>query len=277
MSAAPQSSRSHSLRDYYGIEPKDADGGVARSADAEHDGVRHAHAPDAGAGDGASPPPATEHASAAAAESQHSTHAHDTDAEAPMLPAERAAREPLDALLGNAIALLDEIRELNSDRQSLVYNHHQELVSASETVGNMRSGIDALGPEREKIQRLLASVDEERAKLALSADEADEEEIQWTRVVAPIVRLPATLRHADAAEARTLWDAYRPALHAWVAAGVRGANELREACEEVMHDKRREGGDKGGAGGPEQEAERLDGDRREGGRREEGAAEVGES
>ena len=30
--------------------------------------------------------------------------------------------------------LLDEIRELGSERQSLVYNHHHELIAASDTI-----------------------------------------------------------------------------------------------------------------------------------------------
>ena len=34
--------------------------------------------------------------------------------------------------------LLTEIRELDGERQSLVYNHHHELVSASETIGRVR-------------------------------------------------------------------------------------------------------------------------------------------
>ena len=49
--------------------------------------------------------------------------------------------KPLHALLKASNELMDGIRDLYADRQSLVYNHHQELVNASETVGHMRHGI----------------------------------------------------------------------------------------------------------------------------------------
>lgn len=40
-------------------------------------------------------------------------------------------------LLRTESQLLTEIRELDGERQSLVYNHHHELVSASETIGKV--------------------------------------------------------------------------------------------------------------------------------------------
>lgn len=43
----------------------------------------------------------------------------------------------LSQLLKHESNLLTEIRELDGERQSLVYNHHHELVSASETIGKV--------------------------------------------------------------------------------------------------------------------------------------------
>lgn len=40
----------------------------------------------------------------------------------------------LPGLLKQEAALLSEIRELDGERQSLVYNHHHELIAASETI-----------------------------------------------------------------------------------------------------------------------------------------------
>jgi hypothetical protein len=40
-------------------------------------------------------------------------------------------------LLKSESDLLTEIRELDGERQSLVYNHHHELVSATETIGKV--------------------------------------------------------------------------------------------------------------------------------------------
>lgn len=41
---------------------------------------------------------------------------------------------------GVLIARVD-IRELDSERQSLVYNHHHELIAASDTIGAVRSSL----------------------------------------------------------------------------------------------------------------------------------------
>lgn len=44
----------------------------------------------------------------------------------------------LPALLKRENGLLSEIRELDSERQSLVYNHHHELIAASDTIAAVR-------------------------------------------------------------------------------------------------------------------------------------------
>ena len=40
----------------------------------------------------------------------------------------------LSVLLGKESELIVQIRELDGERQSLVYNHHHELVAASDTI-----------------------------------------------------------------------------------------------------------------------------------------------
>lgn len=45
----------------------------------------------------------------------------------------------LPSLLKRENGLLSEIRELDSERQSLVYNHHHELIAASDTIAAVRS------------------------------------------------------------------------------------------------------------------------------------------
>ena len=44
----------------------------------------------------------------------------------------------LPSLLKRENELLSEIRELDSERQSLVYNHHHELIAASDTIAAVR-------------------------------------------------------------------------------------------------------------------------------------------
>ncbi|PCH42506.1 hypothetical protein WOLCODRAFT_89865 [Wolfiporia cocos MD-104 SS10] len=50
----------------------------------------------------------------------------------------------LPALLRRENELMSEIRELDSERQSLVYNHHHELIAASDTIAAMKSRAENL-------------------------------------------------------------------------------------------------------------------------------------
>ncbi|KAF7327996.1 hypothetical protein MKEN_00380200 [Mycena kentingensis (nom. inval.)] len=75
----------------------------------------------------------------------------------------------LPALLKRENELLTEIRQLDSERQSLVYNHHHELIAASDTIAAMKtraesldSDLDALRHAFDEISRLAAEVGAER-------------------------------------------------------------------------------------------------------------------
>ncbi|KAJ7285141.1 Vps51/Vps67-domain-containing protein [Mycena rebaudengoi] len=50
----------------------------------------------------------------------------------------------LPGLLKRENELLSEIRELDSERQSLVYNHHHELIAASDTIAAMKTRAESL-------------------------------------------------------------------------------------------------------------------------------------
>ncbi|KAI3618516.1 hypothetical protein CBS9595_002879 [Malassezia furfur] len=151
-------------------------------------------------------------------------------------PAEDRTGEPLDALLRRSIALMDGtwhthpgIRELKADRQSLVYNHHQELVAASETVGKMRAGLDALHTPRDALRAQLAAIDHARAAVAADG-------VPWADV-RPIVDLPATLERlaaSDPEKARAAYAEHEATLRAWEDAGVGGADTLRAQCEAAL-------------------------------------------
>jgi hypothetical protein len=43
-------------------------------------------------------------------------------------------------------SFLSEIRELDSERQSLVYNHHHELIAASDTIAIVRHTVMHMSP-----------------------------------------------------------------------------------------------------------------------------------
>ncbi|PPQ69693.1 hypothetical protein CVT26_001652 [Gymnopilus dilepis] len=71
----------------------------------------------------------------------------------------------LPALLKRENELLTEIRQLDSERQSLVYNHHHELIAASDTISAMKTraesldgDLDLLRAAFDEISRLTAEV-----------------------------------------------------------------------------------------------------------------------
>lgn len=77
----------------------------------------------------------------------------------------------LPTLLKRENELLSEIRQLDSERQSLVYNHHHELVAASDTIAAMKSraesldaDLDSLRAAFSEISRLSAEVSTEKQR-----------------------------------------------------------------------------------------------------------------
>lgn len=59
---------------------------------------------------------------------------------------------PLVALIKRENELLSEIRQLDNERQSLVYNHHHELIAASDTIGAMRLRAESLDADLDKLR-----------------------------------------------------------------------------------------------------------------------------
>lgn len=54
--------------------------------------------------------------------------------------------------VGTTLILAAEIRQLDSERQSLVYNHHHELIAASDTIGAMRLRAESLDADLDKLR-----------------------------------------------------------------------------------------------------------------------------
>ncbi|BGO99124.1 hypothetical protein JCM10021v2_002795 [Rhodotorula toruloides] len=61
---------------------------------------------------------------------------------------------------------LVEIRELDGERQSLVYNHHGELISASDTIRKMKSRAEALDTSLDSLKTSFQSIAQLSASLA---------------------------------------------------------------------------------------------------------------
>lgn len=162
----------------------------------------------------------------------------DEPAPAPTLE-ERTATQSLSELLALSSEKLDAVRDLYADRQSLVYNHHQELVGASETVGEMRRGIEALKPRRASLEEQLAHMRQQPTE-PLGAS-APKDALPWAEQVAPVVELPLKLRRilderkpTSVADAEAALQAQAPVLAAWVDAHVAGADELQRLCHDMI-------------------------------------------
>ena len=64
----------------------------------------------------------------------------------------------LPALLKRENGLLSEIRELDSERQSLVYNHHHELIAASDTIGAMKAHAESLDADLDLLRAAFSDI-----------------------------------------------------------------------------------------------------------------------
>ncbi|GJN92147.1 hypothetical protein Rhopal_005177-T1 [Rhodotorula paludigena] len=77
-----------------------------------------------------------------------------------------ASTASLPDLLKREIELLNEIRELDGERQSLVYNHHHELIDASDTIRKMKSRAEALDSSLDSLKTSFQSISQLSASLA---------------------------------------------------------------------------------------------------------------
>ncbi|GAA6058678.1 hypothetical protein JCM10212_003366 [Sporobolomyces blumeae] len=69
-------------------------------------------------------------------------------------------------LLRKESELVNEIRELDGERQSLVYNHHHELIEASDTIRKMKSRAEALDTSLESLKTSFESISQLSTSLA---------------------------------------------------------------------------------------------------------------
>ena len=159
----------------------------------------------------------------------------------------------LSQLLKEESDLLTEIRELDGERQSLVYNHHHELVSASETMKNMKEQADALLPSMNAMQSSLQSISATSESLILpknitqslpvsNKQHSSTESLDLLSKAQPVIELPQRLRDAVLLEngqegltkAQGLWGSLESVLANWDEAGVRGAKEIMNECRQVL-------------------------------------------
>jgi len=73
----------------------------------------------------------------------------------------------LPALLKRENELLVEIRELDSERQSLVYNHHHELIAASDTIAAMKTRAESLDADLDLLRVAFSEITRLASEVAI--------------------------------------------------------------------------------------------------------------
>ncbi|KAI0749425.1 Vps51/Vps67-domain-containing protein [Daedaleopsis nitida] len=73
----------------------------------------------------------------------------------------------LPTLLKTDNDLLTEIRQLDSERQSLVYNHHHELIAASDTIAAMKSRAENLDADLDLLRAAFSEISRLSAEITV--------------------------------------------------------------------------------------------------------------
>lgn len=158
--------------------------------------------------------------------------------------------------------VLLEIRNLDSDRKSLVYDNYSKLLSATSTIRRMRGNMDPLAPTTHTLGPAISHIAETAASLSSSLhdshqskeeglgitirveqDEGDKakadkkrkqkETVRW--VLDTPHRLREMISHDQEEDAEKEWEEVRRILEKWK--DVAGVKELREECETIMQDE----------------------------------------
>ncbi|KAH9003022.1 vesicular transporter [Lactarius hatsudake] len=75
----------------------------------------------------------------------------------------------LTTLLKKENELLTEMRQLDGERQSLVYNHHHELIDATDTISAMRSRAESLDSDLELLKAAFSEISRLSAEVAIES------------------------------------------------------------------------------------------------------------
>ncbi|KAF1920549.1 Vps51/Vps67-domain-containing protein [Ampelomyces quisqualis] len=169
------------------------------------------------------------------------------------------AKEGLRGVLKVEANLISQIRNLDSDRKSLVYDNYSKLLSATSTIRRMRGNMDPLAPTTHTLGPAIAQIAETAASLSLSSmqsmpakpdglgiivhvednasEKAAETEKQRQRnTVRWVLDTPRRLQDLIDQErdeaADQEWKEISQILAKWN--HVPGVAELREQCEHIM-------------------------------------------
>jgi vacuolar protein sorting-associated protein 51 len=163
------------------------------------------------------------------------------------------ATSSLSTVLKAENTLVGDIRTLDGERKALVYDNYSKLIRAVETIGTMRQSMEergapltmtkTLGPavafvaetagglikEGEELRR---RVQDAKSKVTVNKT-AEQETVEW--VLATPGRLRQYLHDGKTEQAQEDWTEVDGLLQSWK--GVKGVEQLRAACEEIMKEK----------------------------------------
>ena len=154
----------------------------------------------------------------------------------------------LPQLLKTSAELSSSIADLENERQSLVYNHHHELIDASVTISKMKVRAESLDTTLEQLKSGLARCSELDSGLRYGAGAAGPPSSQddsgkqagepdWDLVLGTMLDLPLSMQAASKEEALRLWGTYEPVLRKWRDARVEGIEDIESDCREVLNVK----------------------------------------
>ncbi|EEA18998.1 hypothetical protein TMatcc_010459 [Talaromyces marneffei ATCC 18224] len=166
------------------------------------------------------------------------------------------ATSSLSTVLKAENTLVGDIRTLDGERKALVYDNYSKLIRAVETIGTMRRSMEergapltmtkTLGPAvafvAETASGLIKEGEELRRRVqdakskATGNKTAEQETVEWA--LGTPDRLRQYLRDGETEKAQGDWAEIDKLLQSW--RGVKGVEELRAACEEIMKEKEKE-------------------------------------
>jgi vacuolar protein sorting-associated protein 51 len=148
-------------------------------------------------------------------------------------------------------SLVSEIKNLDGERKALVYDNYSKLITATQTIGTMRTNMDEagggslrsiamLGPAIDAVSKSAAQLaggtdgnsatQKREQRAALKAERLKRDTVRW--VLGTPARLQKSLEAGKRDEADADWQEIRQVLVKWQ--GVRGAAELESACQKVL-------------------------------------------
>jgi len=96
----------------------------------------------------------------------------------------------LPALLKRNNDLAEEVRQLETDRQALVYHHHHDLVDASDTIRAMKSRAENVDSELDKLKDAFSEISRIGAKLTVEISSGEKQSASPKAVGKPLPQTP---------------------------------------------------------------------------------------